>query len=209
MKPNFPVQVDKPIKFAFNISEGKLTEKPSKIGVNFFEFVDFNEMPLKRALYSLNYLNEVSQKLTKERLIAYIDSILGEMDKPDGSANKIRKILFSLQERAELIFEPESVYKLASVVYFTEQENPNDYSPKQGFQNIDIFRTVKDHDFFLSMPIKKLLPQTNLSDDDLVKYLKAAKKINQEELKSVQSTLSKEALMKDSYKVLLSLSQAD
>lgn len=189
MKPQF--KVDKPVKFAFNIFEGKLTEKQSPKGTNFFEFVDFNEMPVKRALYSINFLNEVSQKLTKERLISYLDAIEEELNKPEGRLTRIHRIIFSLRERIEMIFEPESVFKLASVVYFTDNENPNDYSAKQGFLNIDIFKTVKDHDFFLSVPIRKCMPQHNLSDDDLLKFLEIAKKINKTESKNVQSMSSK------------------
>lgn len=213
MKPNFPVPVDKPVKFAFCIFNGKLIEKekdiPKGCGLNFWEFVDFNEMPVKRALYSLNFLNEVSQKLTKERLIAFLDAMENTIDSKEGKLTDLLKLVVSLRERTEMIFEPESVYKLASVVYFTENENPNDYSIKQGFENIDVFRTVKDHTFFLSVPIKKCMPQHNLSDDDLLKYLEIAKKINKMELESVSSMLSKKALMKDSYNSLRSLNIQD
>jgi len=209
MKPNFPVPVDKPVKFAFNIYEGKLTEKPSTKGTNFWEFVDFNEMPVKRALYSINFLNEVSQKLTKERLIAFLDAMENELNSPDGKITRIHRLLFSLRERTEMIFEPESVYKLASVVYFTDQENPNDYSIKQGFENMARFKTVSDHTFFLSVPIKKCMPQHSLSDEDLLKYLEIAKKINQMELKTVQSMLSKNQSMKDSSSLLQLLNPVD
>ena len=202
MIPKFPVQVDKPVKFAFCIFNGKLIEKekdiPEGCGLNFWEFVDFNEMPVKRALYSINFLNEVSQKLTKERLLAYLDAIEEELNKPEGRITRVHRILFSLRERTEMIFEPESVYKLASVVYFTEHENPNDYSSKKGFENIDLFKTVKDHTFFLSVPIKKCMPQHNLSDEDLLKYLEIAKKINDMELTNVLSIKSKSPLMNDS-----------
>ena len=202
MKPKFIADTDKPVKFAFNITGDKLTESPLKTGLNFFEFVDFNEMPVQRALYTLTILNEVSQKLTKERLIAFLDAIEATINSPTVQLVEVMKLTIALRERVEMIMEPESLYKLSSVVYFTEEENPNDYSQTKSYEHIKLFKKCSETSFFLSQPIKKCMPQHNLSDEDLIKYLEIAKKINLKEFENIGTILSKEQKMKDSFNLL-------
>jgi len=64
-----------------------------------------------------------------------------------------------LAERLEFIYDTDLVYKLASVVYFDEKENPEDYDWTYNQKKIDKWKKDKSiNDFFLTMPIADLVP---------------------------------------------------
>jgi len=69
------------------------------------------------------------------------------------------KLNNQLSERLEFIYDTDLVYKLASVVYFDEKENPEDYDWTYNQKKIDKWKKDKSiNDFFLTMPIADLVP---------------------------------------------------
>ena len=193
---------NKAIKFAFEIIGDKLILKETGKGLKFYKFDDTNDMPYGRASYTLDYFEESRQRVTRERLEAHLTAMENAINSTHVQMTTIVKLVVQLRERLEMIFEPESLYKIASVIFFTEDENPNDYSFKKGQEKIKLFQKV-GADFFLSIPIKNTLPIPDLSDSDFRAYLKIAQGINSQELKGISTMLSKEDKTKEYFKSLM------
>jgi cell shape-determining protein MreC len=62
---------------------------------------------------------------------------------------ELMKLNNQLSERLEFIYDTDLVYKLASVVYFDEKENPEDYDWTYNQKKIDKWKKDKSiNDFF-------------------------------------------------------------
>lgn len=168
--------------------EPPLTIKPAFIsgGVQYFEMTDPFNGYCQRVLEAMDIYEEWMMRITRkdlERFISKLDEIL---ESPHISIQEIIKVKFSIQERLNYALpNKEIIYKFASVVYFDESESPYHYDTKYNEQKIE--RWKKDMDipsFFLTVPIRTLIPLPDLSKIDLEPYLKV---IEQAELLQAQS----------------------
>jgi hypothetical protein len=101
-------------------------------------------------------------KCTKGYLVKHTQAVKNLLAKPKFTTNdlfEIAKLNNQLSERLEFIYDTDIVYKLASVVYFDENENPEDYDWTYCIKKIEKWKKDKSiNDFFLSMPIAELIP---------------------------------------------------
>jgi hypothetical protein len=155
-------------------------------GEKYYEFDDANNIPCDRAFCALAFYEELQMRCTREFLQAHCQATEDAINNKNGiSITNLAKLNQQLKERLELIYEPELVYKLASVVYFDESESPYSYDFKYGLQKIQRWKKQNVGDFFLSLPIKKLMPQTDLSKADLETSSKIVKLMTREQLDSI------------------------
>ena len=101
-------------------------------------------------------------KCTRAYLTAHtkaINNILAKTPFKTTDLFELMKLNNQLSERLEFIYDTDLVYKLASVVYFDEKENPEDYDWTYNQKKIDKWKKDKSiNDFFLTMPIADLVP---------------------------------------------------
>lgn len=196
----------------FTLKDGHSVQEVIIGGETYYEFTDSLSAPCYRMFQAMTYYNELQMRCDREYLIAHsqaiIDCINGQSEGAKGFCDlvKIGQLALQLRERAEWIFEPETVYKYASVIIFDENENPYDYDMKY---NIDVkikkWKELETSSFFLSMPIKKLFPLLNLSETDLTEYLKVQGELNKAHYKVILEALSNKSRMRNlsSFQTLL------
>jgi len=90
------------------------------------------------------------------------------------------KLVLNLESRVALAFEPATVERLASVIYFDESEDLSTWNKKYSQEKIDHWRKNETLDFFLTKPIGELLGLKDISITSLVDYITAATEIIQE-----------------------------
>jgi len=190
-------------------------------GVQYYYHKDIMATPCQRYLYLSNFLQEYDMRFDREYLLQEIEAreklelgIANQFTVKNNSLNllkaandleKLRKLTMQSKERLELVFEPDLIYKIASVVLFDKKENPGFYDAKYGTEKIKKWKEAKATDFFLTMPLNQLLRLNELSQTDLETYLKVASEVKKEHLESISTILSSKAMMPD----LLPLSQSE
>lgn len=131
-------------------------------GVKYYRHTSEANIPYRRALKVISIYNELDMKCTRAYLTAHtkaINNILAKTPFKSTDLFELMKLNNQLSERLEFIYDTDLVYKLASVVYFDENENPEDYDWTYNQKKIDKWKKDKSiNDFFLTMPIADLVP---------------------------------------------------
>ena len=195
----------KRIKWTGNIKPEHHIQHAFKCGgVDFFAFTDAFNIPCERALDAMTVFEEMNMRCTREFLMAHtaaIDKIL--LSNPI-NVFEIKKLTDQLNERLSFVVYPKLIKKLASVYYFDETENPYKWDAKYAEQKIALWDKEGLEDFFLSQPIKKLIPSYTLSGIDLESYSQITDKIDRIHLESLYSHLSSNLPKGNSFETLFS-----
>lgn len=146
-------------------------------GTNYYRLLNDDEVYKDRFPYLVKFSNECNMKLTSDDIIKFMDEILNEcnvgLEKKTISLTNIVRIADNVKYRAEWLFEPESLYRLASVVYFDLGENIKIYDFEYNKNKIELFK--KKGEELLRYLLQKILggshPFLNLSLEDSVQYL--------------------------------------
>jgi hypothetical protein len=161
-------------------------------GIDYYHFPDVLSMGFERALTALSFYEELRMRTTREYLEAHcraMREILADPKKID--VYRISILNKNLQDRLGLIVEPEIVYKLAAVMYFDQTEDPYRYDFAYGQKKIE--RWKKDlslKSFFLSTPIKNLIPGLDSFEENLENYSEVVKVLNDKMWETISSQLS-------------------
>lgn len=173
------------IQFSFDIA-----------GVRYYQFEDTLNIPFARGLMSLAILDEIRMKLTPE----YLDLHFEAKDKIYAKINSGNKVniddvrkLQELDEQAKqcrsLTFNADSLYKLASVVFFDANENPTEYDAEHAIKKIEFWKKHKGtHGFFFQKPVTELLPFIAQLGDDFETFFKLSEMMNQVYLENFRAT---------------------
>ncbi len=159
-------KVDNPdIEFAF-----------SNGGVDYYCFKDVNKMPAKRALMSFTIYNEMDMRCNREYLISFKSSldacINGKFLRTD-----VAQLSVHLGERLMLAVEPNLLLKLATVYYFTKDEDVSDYDFVLSAEKIKKWKEGDVNAFFLQQHIGKLINLSPTSQLDFQTYLAQVEEI--------------------------------
>lgn len=96
-----------------------------------------------------------------------------------------------LKERLEMGVMPDYVYKLASVIFFDQTESPYSYDVDYNKKKIEKWKEAPDAlDFFLSTPLKDLIPSLRIPSTNSKMYFQIQSeidKIHQENLSGILS----------------------
>ena len=103
----------------------------------------------------------------------------------EGKLVNIAQLNIQLEERLTMILDPDIVYKIASVVYFDDSEQPYTYYYKYNQKKIADWKADGVDGFFLQLPLDNLIPHLRLSEVDLQAYLKVANQINKQHLETI------------------------
>jgi hypothetical protein len=188
-------------------------------GVEYFQFDDAFNLPYLRGLTTITYFREMQMNCDRDLLLAHCDAketiskkLMEAFSIQAGKMN-LTKIFdlqkesialdMQLKERVTMITDPDLIYKLASIVFFDKNESPYNYEHSYNLKKIEFWKKHKTmHDFFLSMPVQKLvpflktLPQDMSSSSMEMEAMETAKKITIANWEHLSSHLSQEQRMK-------------
>jgi len=161
-----------PMKYAFTCD-----------GVDYFEpdpdSGGVTILPWYRALTLHQYYEELRMKVDRdylERHTKAVDlAIRGTKEKPKrkfdfDDLQHLTKLNNMLSERLAFIFTPDLVYKVASVVFMTENESPEKYEEGINKKKIESWKKNGLDTFFLKEPVQRLIPFLNFSPHDIRNY---------------------------------------
>ena len=180
-KPTYKAEY--PLEYAFTCN-----------GVEYFEFVDKNNLPYERGLEALTFYQEMQNGVTNDYLKAYnakMNQLLSDPRKIN--LNEIIKLQARFEERCNYIVSKDIIYKVASVAFVDKNEPLTRYDFKMNEKKIANWKDNAGDSFFLSMPIKKLVPFLQKSGDTSLMYLNIVEKMDkiQQDILSLQ-TLERE-----------------
>jgi len=147
--------------------------------IKYYRFKSEFRMPTGRYKYHYKYLQQNAIKIDPELLKAEVKDarswLSGERKKIDiGNA---MQILYKIETRASLPFDPELARRLASVSFFTDDEDLSTFDEDHGNKKIQHWKDNNFNDFFLTMPVAELLNLKNISITSLEEYLTEAQEI--------------------------------
>ncbi len=173
-------KIKHPINYAFTVN-----------GVKYYQFEDSFNIPYERALKSIIFFEELRMKCTYEYITKHqkaLDKLLTDPKKIN--LFEVKKLNDQLGERLNLAYDIDTMYKLCSVVFFDETEDPRVYNYKYNYKKIDSWKEHKSaKDFFLQQPIVTLLPFLKEHGENLNIYSMAVQKVNKIHLESLQAIL--------------------
>lgn len=178
-----------PIEFAFEFDN-----------VKYYRLQDIMNLSTHRAIATLPLYSEMESRTTRAFQSATAQAIIDALT-PQSKNNKNYSIKIPdalrmaqvLKERADFIFEPVTMMKLASVIFFDETEDQNIYDAAYGQKKIE--RWSKDPNLFFSLTsIKQLIPYSDQLNYDTRIYLRALIPILNYQLGSLLSNESSKNL---------------
>lgn len=164
----FPTATKHVTKYAFTVG-----------GIDYYEFDTTANLPWKRGLKFLSIYNELDMRCDRFYLESLCKAILDQFNKPKIGFNEMSNIktwVQQTQERLNWVYHEDLVYKLASVVFFDKNENPDDWEWKYASAKIEHWKKNEGvQDFFLREPIKRLIPFLNNSALSILTYSQTQK----------------------------------
>lgn len=198
--PEFHIKAEHKIELAFECD-----------GVAYYHFPQVFDIPCMRAMSAVQFYEEMRMRMTKdfmlldaeahakinEGLRAVLSGKTGGIDL--GTAHKMLAesdmLISQKKERLEWIAEPETIYNLASVVYFDATENPYQFDSAHAKIKIDRWKKSNDKmlDFFLSQPISNYMPYFAQLKVDTGDYIAIVEELSKAHLEAVSQILSKKS----------------
>ncbi len=173
------------INYAFSIGD-----------YHYFRYDDVLNVPYQRALQCLVYYRELDMNCDRKFIEAHtmaFDNALKSKQITIDTLIDLKKLNDQLKDRLKLPKEPELMYKLASVVFFDQHENPNVYEFKYGEGKIRHWKKESTlADFFLSKPLKTLIPYLQYAEKNLEEFSQMINKETEQHSKKILSMLSEE-----------------
>lgn len=175
---------------------------------HYFRFDDPLNTPYDRALKTLVYYKELDMNCDRDFLTAHtqaIDNLFTQGRLTVKDLIVFMQLNNQLKERLELPKETELLYKLASVVFFDQHENPYTYEFKYGENKIKAWKkNTTLSDFFLSLPLKTLIPYLEHAGENLEMFSLMTKKATETHLTKISELLSEEqrTVLQNKFKLL-------
>jgi hypothetical protein len=136
-------------------------------------------LPTGRYKWIDAYLAEVQLRMTTDTLRAYIEQLKKHLDGEKGVINigKAWHVIYSMEGRCNLGFDPQTIKTLASVVYFDESEDLSDYDKDYCDKKIKFWEANDCYDFFLTRPIAELCNLNGTSLTALKNYIQISEQV--------------------------------
>lgn len=163
--------------------------------IDYFEFDTLANLPWRRGLKFLSVYNELDMKCDRFYLTKHVEAVdnilTGGKRVGFDEMVKINQLNKQLKERLEMVYHEDLVYKVASVVFFDANENPDDWEWKYAMEKIERWKKAEGvNDFFLHEPIQRLMPFLNVSGMSLQQYSEVQKEIDTAHLENIFTSLS-------------------
>lgn len=166
-------------------------------GVDYYQLDDPFNSSYRRALGAIKYYEEFRMRTTREYLQAHYEAMKAILTPEKGKGLDIGmmyKLNEQLGERLNFAVEEETLYNLASVVFFDSSESPYDYDNSYNRKKIARWKKEKGaKDFFLQQPIIKLIPYLKDLGDSIPDYLEVTAKVTRFHLENLLPLISDES----------------
>lgn len=142
-------------------------------GVDYFQFKAEVEIPAGRYTWIDAFMREHEMRMSLDVLRGYIGALREQLSGELGEINigNATILLYKMETRTNLAFSPETIRRLASVIYFDASENLKTYDQDYGKKKIATWEKHKFIDFFLCRPLKELLGLHDTSVESLQNYI--------------------------------------
>lgn len=157
-------------------------------GEDYYMFVNEQNMPAERAFSAMDIYEELDQRITRDYLEKMLEGIANALNKGDLSTSF--KLVHFAQQRVKHITNIDILYKLASVLYFTKEENCYKYDREFNEKKIAKWKKSDIDAFFLKTPIKEFLPSFDGSTMNTKLYTLAQNEDLMRGMELLSSTLS-------------------
>lgn len=182
----------KDIKVLFPQTEAVIEEAFEVGGVMYYRFADINNLEYRRGLMAFAVYNELDMRCSRNFLMKHVDAVDTILKSNEIDIYKIKALNNQLKVRLSMTSDIELMYKLASVVYFDENENPANYDQEYCAKKIEHWkRHTGVADFFLTLPLVELMPFSQTIEGDLDTYSELNRQLNEIHLALIQSANSK------------------
>lgn len=184
-KPQFNVRPEHKIVKAFVIG-----------GKQFYKWEKALEIPYERSLWAHTYYQCFQSGVDRDYLTKHVEAMNKIVNSKTIKFMEIARLTMFLEERMKMTFPPDLAWKLASVEYFTKDEDPYKFDQLQAHNNILFWKAnCKDMEsFFLSMPIGDLISYIKQSGIDMKSYLSVMEKVQTYHLDFLSTILSNDSL---------------
>jgi len=172
-KPVKPVVNDK----IFNIHNpeyhGMIEEAFVANGVQYYCFRKDTAIRYGRYIFLQDFLQETQLRMTIEQARKDNEIMTSHLDGSKGTINiaKVLEILSIHRQQFNLAFEPDTVFRLASCLFFDEAEDLRTWDKQHNEEKIKRWKESHTVDFFFHRLFQELTGLNNLSRTVLVNYL--------------------------------------
>jgi hypothetical protein len=164
---------------------------------NYFRFDDHLNIPYERALSCLVYYKEIEMNCDLSYLQAHVQAINNLLLKNPINIFDIKKLNDQLDQRLRLPKDPELMYKLASVVFFDQDENPQVYEWAYCAKKIEFWKkNASLTDFFLQKALQELIPYLQFAGKNLETFSQMIEEKSRQHWDNLHGNLSPEQKMK-------------
>jgi hypothetical protein len=129
-------------------------------GKPYYKFVNEQNIPVMRAFKAMDVYNELEMRIDREYLLAFFKTtrkILEHRTKLDLPA--IVQLIVAAEGKMKHITNIDTLYRLASVLYIAENEDPYNWDYEFAEKKIEHWRKNSDvESFFLHSPMSDFLP---------------------------------------------------
>jgi len=192
-KPKWGKETDYPVEFAFHWN-----------GKDYFYFVDPHNVPYQRGLVAMSYMEEVNMRITRDFLEYWVNAMKTEMNR---GANirmlEVARMMQMIEDRMNWVIEPDTLYKIASVMFFTKEESVLMYDVVYNREKIKEWKqTNTKFDFFLQVPFQELFPFLTQSHESIIAYFSSGQAKMIEDFVTLRQVLSQSKSQSDLLKRL-------
>lgn len=106
-----------------------------------------------------------------KRLQKWLNPEISKEGKGQLELGKSLELLSIMEQRAQIAFEPDTVYRLASCLYFDDQEILSDYDNEYNQRKINSWREAESTDFFFHKLFQDVTGLMVTSKEGLTTYL--------------------------------------
>jgi len=148
-------------------------------GVQYYRFKEDTKMPYSRYQILQSFLLGYELRMDYNLFKAFLEDIEKNLNGSRGLVD-ISKAFTTIQKmkaRAELAFDPQQAYNIASIMYFTDEEDLYKYDTKLNQDKINRWKGANLIDFFYMRPMSELLGLSNFSQPDLTAYIKEVEEL--------------------------------
>jgi hypothetical protein len=163
-------------------------------GKKYYQFETAFDMSTGRGLQAMTIYEEFSMRVDKAYLEKHIKAIETLLNDPKNiKVGEIAIIHRNLKDRTKLAPYPDHIYKLASVLFFDETESPWSYDMAYNAKKIAEWRRDPEMlPFLVTVPLKDLMPFSNIPKENLNTYFKVAEEVSRYHQEKISEVLSKD-----------------
>jgi hypothetical protein len=146
-------------------------------GIKYYCFKKDSDMRYGRYVVMQTFLQEYYLRVDLNTLQGDIKRLQGWLNPTikDGKGQlelgKSLELLSIMEQRAQIAFEPDTVYRLSSCLYFDDQEILSDYDNEHNQKKIALWKASQTTDFFFHKLFQNVTGLMATSKEGLINYL--------------------------------------